>query len=206
MANDELVPTRSSSDIILRPKYPVNRQAQREIHIFRDTQLAYRNFTGKPGPYNEEGVRSFSVMLDEELAKDLMDQGLNIKPMKNYDDDGADQLYHLPVAVSYRIRPPRIYMVTGDGQRMPLRKTLMPEDSLEMMDNLEFSAVHLVVAISNYTVRGSSGKKAYLQSLFGHVAMDPLEEEYATVEDMMYVDAAEHAHLDVIEGEFEVVS
>ena len=137
---------------------------------------------------------------------DLMDQALNIKPMKNYDDDGADQLYHLPVAVSYRIRPPRIYMVTGDGQRMPLRKTLMPEDSLEMMDNLEFSAVHLVVAISNYTVRGSSGKKAYLQSLFGHVAMDPLEEEYATVEDMMYVDAAEHAHLDVIEGEFEVVS
>ena len=163
MANDELVPTRSSSDIILRPKYPVNRQAQREIHIFRDTQLAYRNFTGQPGPYNEEGVRSFSVMLDEELAKELMAQGLN------------------------RIRPPRIYMVTGDGQRMPLRKTLMPEDSLEMMDNLEFSAVHLVVAISNYTVRGSSGKKAYLQSLFGHVAMDPLEEEYATVEDMMYV-------------------
>jgi hypothetical protein len=201
MAND--IALRAGSDVALRPRYSPSRRAQRETVTFRNAQIIFRNFTGKAGPYNEEGERSFAVLLDEDLAKQLHDRGMNIKPIKKREGDEDDeQMYYLPVAVSYRIRPPRVYMVTGDGDVMPLRKTLLTEDLLSMMDNLELAEAHMVVAISNYDVRGTKGKKAYLQSFFGHVLMDELEQEYATVEDMIHVDTEEHREDDnVIEGE-----
>lgn len=200
--NDEIA-LRSNSGVALRPNYPVSRRQARETIVFRNTQIVYRNFTGKAGPYNEEGERAFSILLDEALAGELLERGLNVKPMRKRDEDD-EQMYHLPVAVSYKIRPPRVYMVTGDGDRMPLRKSLLPEDLVKMMDGLELAESHLVIAISNYEIRGTRGKKAYLQSFFGHVLMDELEEEYATVEDMIVTDTEDHAVEDahvVIEGE-----
>jgi hypothetical protein len=191
-----------ANEIALRPRYSPERQVRRETITFRSAQIIFRNFTGKPGPYNEEGERSFAILLDEELAQDLANRGMNIKPLKRREEDD-DQMYYLPVTVSYRRRGPRIYMVTGDGDTMPLRKTLLPEDMVEMMDNLELSEAHMVIAVSNYEVRGTKGKKAYLQSFFGHVLMDELEQEYATVEDMIHVDTKEHEVIDnIIDGEY----
>lgn len=194
----------ASNEIALRPRYSPQRQQRRETITFRNAQIIFRNFAGKPTTFNPEGgERGFSILLDEDLAKDLHDRGMNVKPLKKYEgDEDAEQMYQLPVAVSYRIRPPRVYMVTGDGDVLPLRKTLMPEDTLEMMDNLELGECHMVIAVSNYDVRGTKGKKAYLQSFFGHVLLDELEQEYATVEDMIQVDTEDHREVDnVIEGE-----
>lgn len=194
----------ASNEMVLRPRYSPQRQQRRETITFRNAQIIFRNFTGKPTTFNPEGgERGFSILLDEDLAKDLHDRGMNVKPLKKYEgDEDAEQMYQLPVAVSYRIRPPRVYMVTGDGDVLPLRKTLMPEDTLEMMDNLELGECHMVIAVSNYDVRGTKGKKAYLQSFFGHVLLDELEQEYATVEDMIQVDTEDHREVDnVIEGE-----
>lgn len=201
MAND-LEPYAGNDSLALRPRYSPARQVRRETITFRNTQIIYRNFAGRPGPYNEQGERSFAILLDEELAKELADRGMNIKPMKNRDDDGEDPMYFLPVEVSYRKRPPRVYMVTGDGEIMPLRKTLLPEDMLEMMDNLDLAECHMVISVYNYDVRGSKGKKAYLQSFFGHVLLDELEQEYASVEDMVHADTEDHHEEDnIIEGE-----
>lgn len=192
--------TRGSTEI--RPRYAPERQARRETVTLRDTQIIYRNFAGRPGPYNAEGERSFSVLLDEDTANVLLAQGLNVKPINRRDPD-EEQMYQLPVAVSYAKRPPRVYMVTGDGEIMPLRKTMLPQDMVGMMDDLELSAAHMVLSIYNYEVRGTKGKKCYLQSFFGHVMLDELEQEYATVEDMVIADTEEHAEADnVIDGEW----
>jgi hypothetical protein len=193
-----------SNEIVLRPRYSPDRQQRRETVTFRDTQIIFRNFTGKPTPFNPEGgERGFSVLLDEELAKELQARGLNIKPLNRREEDD-EQMYHLPVAVSYKIRPPRVYMVTGDGGALPLRKTMLTEELLHMMDNLELAAAHMVIAVSNYEVRGTKGKKAYLQSFFGHIEMDELEQEYATVEDMILDDTEVNHEADILEGEFQV--
>lgn len=191
----------AGNELVLRPQYPLSRRQGRETITIRGAQIIYRNFTGRAGMYNAEGERSFSVLLDEELAKELHDKGMNVKPIKKRDEDD-EQMYQLPVAVSYRVRPPRVYMVTGDGNIMPLRKTLLSEDLVTMMDTLELGECNMVIAVSNYEIRGQKGKKAYLQSFFGHVLMDELEQEYATVEDMIHVDTEEHREIDnIIEGE-----
>lgn len=200
MASQDLVMPNFSN--ALRPVYPEGRTAQRETVTIRDAQIIFRNFTGKPGPYNEEGERSFAVLLDEALGDELAKRGLNIKPLRKKEDED-DQMFYLPVAVSYKIRPPRVYMVTGDGDRIPLRKQMMPQDLVHMMDELDLGASHMVLSVSKYEVRGTKGKKCYLQSFFGHVMLDELEQEYATVEDMIAGDTEQHAEEDdVIEGEW----
>lgn len=191
------------NEIALRPRYSPDRLTQRETITFRNCQIIFRNFSGKAGLYNAEGERSFSILLDEQLATDLIARGMNAKAMRMREED-AEQMFHLPVSVSYKIRPPRVYMVTGDGDTMPLRKTMLTEDLLSMMDNLELAEAHMVIAVSNYDVRGTKGKKAYLQSFFGHVRLDELEKEYASVEDMILTDTEENHEADVLEGEFVV--
>lgn len=192
-----------NNELALRPNYPLSRRQARETITIRNCDIIYRNFSGKAGPYNEEGERSFSVLLDEKLAQELMRRGMNVKPLKMRDED-TEQLYQLPVSVSYKVRAPRVYMVTGDGERMPLRKAMLDERLVHMMDLLELRECHLIIAVSNYEVRGTKGKKAYLQTFFGHVEPDELEQEYANVEDIVAEDIEQHADVDahpVIEGE-----
>lgn len=201
MASNELE-IQSFNGVILRPKYPVSRRQTRETLTIRDAQIRFRNFAGKERPFNDEGSRNFAVELDEALAADLEKRGWSVKPLKNYDDDGADQMWQLPVTVSFKVRPPRIYMVTGGGQ-LPLRKTMLPEDMLYMMDQLELAACHMVVSGSNWEMGGRKGKKAYLQSFFGHVLPDELEQEYESVEDVIADDTNTNKVNDdkIIDGE-----
>jgi hypothetical protein len=209
MASHEVVRPNTENSLVLpnfsnalRPSYPAGRTGQRETVTIRDARIIYRNFTGKKGPYNEEGERSFSILLDAGLGGELSERGLNVKPIRQRDED-EEPMFHLPVAVSYKIRPPRVYTVTGDGVRLPLRKQIMPEDVVHMMDLLDLGDCHMVLSISNYDVRGTKGKKCYLQSFFGHVLMDELEQEYSTVEDMVKADSEEHEEEDnIIEGEW----
>lgn len=200
MANE--LELKSFNGVVLRPKYPPSRNKTRETLTIRDAQIIFRNFSGNPTKFKPEGgERTFSLMLDEGLAEDLRNRGWNIKALKNLDDDNADPMFQLPVAVSYKRKPPRIYMVTGDGERLPLRKTLMPEDMLYMMDQLDLAACHMVVAGSDWeNAMGHTGKKAYPQSFFGHVQLDELEAEYADVEEIISEDKANNPI--VIDGEF----
>jgi hypothetical protein len=199
MASQELLRHPGNGGLIVQPNYPASmRSQQREILNIRNAEIIFRNFAGRATQYNAEGDRNFSVILDEELAKDMEAGGWNVKALRNQDDDGADQLYQLPVAVSFKTRPPRIYMVTGDGDRFPMRKTMLPQDMLYMMDQLDLSMCNIAVTGYNWTMGGKSGKKAYLEAFFGHVRQTELEQEYASVEDMMAEDAEQHP---VIEGE-----
>jgi len=195
-----------SNELVLRPAYPISRMQQRETITFRHAQITFRNFSGRPTPFNQEGgVRAFSIVLDERLAKELADKGLNVKPLRKRDED-EEQMYHLPVAVNYERRPPRVYMVTGDGNTLPFRKALLTEELVHMMDNLDLAEAHMMIAISNYkTPRGERGKKAYLQSFFGHIVLDELEQEYATVEDMIHVDTEQHRDVDAEDIGVEVI-
>src|SRR5690242_12527106 len=52
----------------------------------RNVDLIFLNFQGKEGKYNEEGERSFAILLDEKLASIMYDEGWNVKELKQHDD------------------------------------------------------------------------------------------------------------------------
>lgn len=142
-----------------------------------NARIIFKNFSGAPGRYNPAGgVRSFHVVLDQEMAKQLTDDGWNVKvhPPK---DEYQEILYTLPVAVSYRLYPPKIVLVTSNG------KTVLDETELHILDFAELTNVDLIINPSSYDFQGRQGIKAYVKTLYAVMYEDELEQKYMDVPD-----------------------
>ena len=50
-------------------------------------RLMFRNFAGKEDQYNKEGDRNFAVAIDETVARQMAEDGWNIKWLKPREDD-----------------------------------------------------------------------------------------------------------------------
>lgn len=137
--------------------------------------LIYRNFSGKESQYNREGDRNFGVILPEEVAADLIPLGWNVRRLKprDLDEEGVEPAPYISVAVSYKIKPPRIVMITSKA------RTNLDEERVGVLDWAEIKTADLIFRPYEWTARGESGVKAYLQSLFVTIDEDPLELKYA---------------------------
>lgn len=143
--------------------------------VMEGVQLIFRNFTGREGQFNREGDRNFAVLLDDDTALKMAQDNWNVKylkPREDDEDDSSPQAY-LPVAVSFKGRPPRIVLITSRG------RTNLTEDQVETLDWVDIINVDLMVRPYEWTVREKSGIKAYLHSLYVTIEEDPLEIKYS---------------------------
>lgn len=148
---------------------------QRETVTFRDATIIFKNLSGEAKKFNAEGVRNFAVLIDEQQSRELEQQGWNVKPLKRREEDD-EQLYFLKVSVSYKIRPPRVWLISSAG------RSLLGEGLVGMLDQLETNKIDLVISAYDWRLdTGASGRKAYLQSMFATMYEDELELEYADV-------------------------
>lgn len=142
--------------------------------VLEAVRIGFRNFEGREGAYNKQGDRNFVVFLDEALAKQMEDDGWNIKwpkPLQNPKDEEDDRNPYLPVEVSFKNIPPKVILVNADT---PHR---MDEDELVTLDWLEMDLVDLEIRPYHWSVNGQEGIKAYLKSIYIQIA-DPLREKY----------------------------
>lgn len=141
---------------------------------FDDARLIYRNFRGEGSQFNAEGNRNFSVVVPEELADQLAQDGWNVK-CRVPKEEGDEKLCHLPVAVGYKgNRPPRITLITSKG------RTELDEETVNTLDYADIAHVDLVVRPYNWEMpTGASGVKAYLKTMFVTLNEDELELRYA---------------------------
>lgn len=135
---------------------------------------AWRNFAGQKGPYNEEGKRSFHVRLPDDVAAQMAADGFNVRELRPRDEDDEPG-HRLEVAVSYKIRPPQIFLISG-GVR-----TLLDEGSVEILDYVDIAIADLMIQPSYWEVNGRDGYKAYLHKLYVTARTDELDEEYASI-------------------------
>lgn len=140
-----------------------------------NAKVRFRNFSGKEGKYNPAGVRNFCVFLDEEDAQPLAEEGWNIKYLQPKTDD--DPQAYLPVAVSFANFPPKLYLVTSK------QKTLLDEDTVNILDWGEFENFDLVIRPHNYDVNGKTGVKAYVKTLYATLVEDEFADKYEDVPD-----------------------
>lgn len=175
-----------------------------ETVTMRDIAVIFKNFNGDERDYNKAGDRNFSILLGEQDAKGLEENRWNVRPLKRREEDD-EQLYHLKVAVSFRVKPPRVWLVTGMGTR----RTLLGENFVGMLDQLEATKIDLVISAYDWQLKtGASGRKAYLQTMFFHLFEDELEQEYMHLEEApaigdMTQPALPSGEPDYIEGEVE---
>lgn len=140
--------------------------------MIEDAHLIHKNFSGREGPYNTAGQRSFSVVVTDELAEKLLADDWNVKWPKA-DETGEIGSPFVPVGVRFDIRPPRITMITSTG------RTPVSEDMVEVLDWADYETVDLICRGHIWDVNGKTGIKAYCKTLFVTIAEDALERKYA---------------------------
>jgi hypothetical protein len=138
-----------------------------------DARIVFRNFAGAEKQYNAKGDRNFAVILDHDVAEQMLKDGWNVKYLKPREDEEVGNPY-ISVSVSYKGRPPKIVMITSKG------RTELPEEFVEMLDYVDIKMVDLIIRPYNWgPIKGEYGVKAYLKTMYMTILEDDLELKYA---------------------------
>ena len=141
----------------------------------RNVRIIFRNFAGAPTRFNSAGgKRTFSILLNETEAQELRSMGFNVKALKQRDPDD-DPAFHLPVEVSYRVKPPRIVFISNQGRK----RTVIDEDTVGLIDYTEIEKIDLTINPYQWEMENARGVKAYLRTMYVTIREDELDIEYA---------------------------
>lgn len=131
-------------------------------------RLLFKNFSGEERQFNPKGQRNFCVIIDEDLGRKLKADGWNVKYLRPRDEEDEEQAY-IPVAVRFGTYPPKIVMVTSNGQ------SVLREDTVCLLDTAEISNVDLIIRPYEW----EPGKiKAYVKTMYVTIEEDDLEKKY----------------------------
>lgn len=146
-------------------------------------RLIFRNFQGKKSDYNEEGNRNFGVLLDEELAERLKEDGWKVKYLKPREDD-PEQYRHpwLPVRVKFNQYPPIIVLINSRGKKK------LDEDTIDQLDWSVIKNCDLIIRPYNYpAIKGRpAGVSAYLKAIYVTISEDQFAQKYSDIPDLDY--------------------
>ena len=144
--------------------------------VMEHARICFRNFGGNEGKFNPKGRRNFCVLLDDESAIKLANDGWNVKYLKPREEGEAPQAY-MQVSVDFAHIPPKVILVTSKG------KTQLTEDKVDILDWAEITNVDLIIRPYNWTVNGATGTKAYAKSIYVTLYEDEFDRKYMDVPD-----------------------
>ena len=161
--------------------------------------IAFRNFAGKEDVYNRPGDRNFAILLDDETARALEQDGWNVKYLREREEGDGQQAY-IQVAVSYKNRPPKICMITSKGM------TYLGEAEVELLDWADIETADVTLNPYEWAVNNKSGTKAYLHALYVKIEEDYLQLKWTAWIEGNRKEAAqlEASEVVVIEGEYQL--
>jgi hypothetical protein len=186
----------AGKDVALRDSKTVARKNEGSRNdgtlIMEDARIVFRNFAGAEGMYNREGDRNFCVLLEEDTAQMMLEDGWNIKRLKPREGDEMGTAY-IQVSVGFKGRPPRMVMITSRG------RVDLGEDECILLDWADILKVDLIIRPYHWNVNGRTGVKAYLKSIFVIINEDYLELKYADVP-IAELESAKPIHIEADQG------
>lgn len=147
------------------------------------TRFIYNtNFSGDPkrDKYGSPERKANIVIPDINLARELIDEGFNVKMTKPKDDDYENftPTYYIVIRLAFRDRngepkqwPPKVLFVTED------KTTELSEDTVSCID---FTWVESVNVVLNKYENRDGKKSLYIKTIeiFQHVEDDPILARY----------------------------
>lgn len=141
-----------------------------------NVRIGFRNFSGKEGKFNPKGERNFVIFLEDDIAKELQNEGWNIKWLKPRNDDEEPQAI-LQVKVAFGKMPPNILLISSKG------RTMLNEENINILDWAELKNADVILRPYMWSVSGQDGVKAYLKKMYVTLIEDDLEKKYEIVPD-----------------------
>lgn len=145
-----------------------------------DAEIRFSNFSGRKGKFNNEGDRSFCVLLNPDAADDLLREGWNVKTLTPKDPEDEPVPY-ISVKVNYNsLRKPVVNLITEINGK-PVKKNNLDEDTICILDYAEIDKIDMVIRPYHYDVNGRQGISAYLKSMYVTIKEDPFAAKYIDV-------------------------
>lgn len=143
----------------------------RKTLLIENTNLIFRNFSGKTSEYNKNGDRITGVVIPPEIVNQLVDEGWNVKQLAPRDPQ-EQPLYYMNCKCRFDNIPPKIYMCTS------IKKTKLDEETVDQIDYSEIAYVDIEISPYDYTSPMGSGRTAYIKTLYVNVIEDAFAEKY----------------------------
>lgn len=141
-----------------------------------NARIIFRNFAGKEAKFNPAGRRNFCLLLDNENAAIMKEQGWHVKTLAPRDPDLEPQPY-IQVKVVFDNFPPNIWLISGG------KKTRLDEDTVDSLDYAEIENVDLIITPYVWDISGKTGITAYLKTMYVTIAENEFEKKYRDLDE-----------------------
>ena len=152
--------------------------ANNNLIVLENARITFCNLAGRKRQFNDEGKRNFNVILTEEQAQKMIDEGLHVRTLPAR-DEYSEPRYLLKINANMDSqRPPKIFLCTAKKQ------TQLDADMLSEVDNAaaDQSIVNVDLSFRPYRPplrTDGNGASAYLNSMYVTIEEDELAERYS---------------------------
>lgn len=148
------------------------KETKKKLEVRIDNaRIAFRNFEGAEGKFNPAGNRNFCVFLPDDIAKQMEEDGWNVRWLNSYPDEPAQGF--ISVKLNFGNYPPNVVLIS-DG-----KMTRLDENNINVLDFAEFEQIDLILRGYEWNVSGKSGIKAYLKTGYFVLVVDELAKKYS---------------------------
>jgi hypothetical protein len=146
---------------------------------FEDANIkwAWSHFDGRD-PFNGDGHYSFTLILPEETAREMIEAGwTGVKRNDGYEEGDPDE-YTLKCKISYKFEAPKIFLIKN-GRKFRADERDLHDITRDMTDQID------VILTPSRWVQGSrTGVTAYVKEMYAKVRESRFGAKYADYEEM----------------------
>lgn len=158
-----------------------------------NARITFKNFAGVEGKYNPAGNRNFCVFLEDDIAKQMENDGWNIRWLNSIDDEPPQPIIN--VRLNFGNYPPNVVLVS-DG-----KMSRLTEENINVLDFAEFEQIDLILRGYEWgPIQGKTGIKAYLKTGYFVLVIDELAKKYSQALDSAQESIGGCGECDICDG------